>query len=143
MTSPKNWPEKPLFWREVLVQGQSFGTGTKYGLEILNPCSKRVKTKSLKVFGANSNICRGYRKKNGREGELFGSPIQNKVNRGEQLQYFLRVTTLLRPSNCICNNSKLLANILLCSDSSQYTIISQSLVNAENFYFKDRPWYFN
>ena len=37
-------------------------------------------------------------KENGREGQLFGPPILNKVNRGEQLQYFLSVTTLMRPS---------------------------------------------
>ena len=34
-----------------------------YGLEILHPCGKRVKTKSEKVLGANSYISISYRGK--------------------------------------------------------------------------------
>ena len=42
-----------------------------YKLEILHHCGKRVKTKSQKVFGANSNVCKSYKEKTGREGEAF------------------------------------------------------------------------
>ena len=42
----------------MLVQAQKFGTGTRYGLEITYECGKRVKTKSQKVLGANSYVCR-------------------------------------------------------------------------------------
>ena len=37
-------------------------------LEILHQCGKRVKTKSQKVLGANSYVCRSYRGKTGTEG---------------------------------------------------------------------------
>ena len=53
-----------------MVQVQSFGTGTRYKLEILHESVKRVKTKSQKVLGANSYVCRSYREKTGR-GEAF------------------------------------------------------------------------
>ena len=48
-----------------------------YELEILHHCGKRVKTKSLKVLGANFYVCRSYREKTGRGG-LF-DPILNRV----------------------------------------------------------------
>ena len=38
------------------------------GLEILHQCGKRVKTKSQKVLGANSYVCRSYRRKTGTVG---------------------------------------------------------------------------
>ena len=45
-----------------MVQGQKFGTGTRYRLEILHQCGKRVKTKSQRKFwGTNSYFCRNYR----------------------------------------------------------------------------------
>ena len=44
-----------------------------YGVEILQQCDKRVKTKSQKVLGANSSVCRGYRKKTGTVG-IFTPP---------------------------------------------------------------------
>ena len=46
----------------LLVEVQKFGTGTRYGLEMLQQCDKKVKTKSQKVLRANSNVCRSYRK---------------------------------------------------------------------------------
>ena len=52
----------------VLVQDQSFGTGTRCGLQILRQCSKRAKTKRQKVLEANSYVCRSYTVKNGRGG---------------------------------------------------------------------------
>ena len=42
------------------------GTGTRYGLAVLHQYGKKVKTKSQKVLGANSNISRSYRGKAGR-----------------------------------------------------------------------------
>ena len=42
-------------------QVQQFGTGTRYGLEIVHQFAKRVKTKSQKISGANSYVCRSYR----------------------------------------------------------------------------------
>ena len=33
-----------------MVQGQLFGTGTRYGLKVLRHCGKRVKTKSQKML---------------------------------------------------------------------------------------------
>ena len=62
------WPEKTLFWEVVLVQVQQFGTGTRYNLEILHQCGKKVKTKNQKFFTANSYVCRSYWRKTGREG---------------------------------------------------------------------------
>ena len=55
----------------VLVQVQKLGTDTRYEREILCQCGKRVKTKSQKVFGANSYVCRSYWGK----GKLVGGPV--------------------------------------------------------------------
>ena len=55
----------------LLVQAQQFGTGTKNDLEILHQCSKRVKTKRQKVFGANSYICSREKGKT-HKGGFFG-----------------------------------------------------------------------
>ena len=49
-----------------MVQVQWFGTGARYGLEILRQCGKMVKTKSQKVLSPNSYVCRGWRGKSGR-----------------------------------------------------------------------------
>ena len=46
-----------------MVQVQQFGTGTRYKLDILYQCGKRVETKTQKVFGAKSYVCRSYRGK--------------------------------------------------------------------------------
>ena len=45
--------KKRFFWGVVLVQGQKFGTGTRYKLEILHQCGKRVNTKCQIVWGLN------------------------------------------------------------------------------------------
>ena len=45
----------------------------RYDLEILYQSGKRVKTKTHKVLGANSYVCRSYRKKTGKR-DLFCSP---------------------------------------------------------------------
>ena len=50
----------------LLVQVQYFENGTRYGLEILRKCGKGIKTKSQKVFEANSCDFRSYMKKTGR-----------------------------------------------------------------------------
>ena len=57
----------------ILVQVQWFRTGTRYKLEVLHQCKKRVKTKIQKVLGANSYVCRSYRGKTSR-GDIFGLP---------------------------------------------------------------------
>ena len=59
-------PEKPNFWGVALVQVQYFGTGTRYGLEILLRYEKSVETKSQKVLRANSYFWRSCREKTGR-----------------------------------------------------------------------------
>ena len=58
------WPEKLLFWGVVLVQGQQFGIGTRYELEILH---QKIKTKSQQVLAAIFHVCRSSRGKTGRE----------------------------------------------------------------------------
>ena len=40
----------------VLVLGQLFGTGTRYGIKVLRQFDKKVKTKSQKVLGINSYV---------------------------------------------------------------------------------------
>ena len=66
----------------VLVQVQKFGTATRYEVEILYHCGKNVKTKSLKLLGANSQVCRSYRGKisrggGGGEGGFLHRPTNN------------------------------------------------------------------
>ena len=66
-----------FFWGVVSIQVQYFGTGTRYKLEILHQCCKRVITKSQKVLGVNSYACRSYRREKlvgGGGGGLFASP---------------------------------------------------------------------
>ena len=54
-------------WFKLLVH---FGNRTRYDLEILHLSGKRVKTKSQKYSGTNSNVYRSYRGKAGREALL-------------------------------------------------------------------------
>ena len=75
------WPEKPLFWVVVLVQGQLFQTGTRNGLKALCQCSKRIETKSQKALGVNIYFWRSYRGKTARWGLFANSPpILNTFN---------------------------------------------------------------
>ena len=48
----------------------------RYGLEILQQCGKKVKTKSQKIFRPNTSFWRSYRRKpgEGRGGGSFFSP---------------------------------------------------------------------
>ena len=62
----------------VLVQVEQFGTGTRYELEILHECGKKVKTKSQKVLGANSYVGEVTEKKLVGGGD-FLPPILNRV----------------------------------------------------------------
>ena len=56
----KIWLEKSFyFWGMVLVQVQWFRTGTRYELEILHYCGKRIKSKSQKVFGTSYKKLQG------------------------------------------------------------------------------------
>ena len=70
--------------RGAQVLSSIFGTGTRYGLEILHKCGKGVETKSHNVFGANSYVCKSYMGKAGRG--LFVPPILNrgKVKRAQE-----------------------------------------------------------
>ena len=67
-----------------MVQVQSFGTGTRNGLETLHKCGISVETKSQKALRANSYDCRSYRgpflvKKSGRR-PFYPPSILNRVN---------------------------------------------------------------
>ena len=55
-----------------LIQVQEFGSGIRYGFEILYQCGKRVKTKSQKVLGSNFYVCRRYIEKTGTWGWGWG-----------------------------------------------------------------------
>ena len=68
------WPEKPLCLKDGI--GSTSQTGTRYGLEILQQCGKRAKTRSQEVLGANSHVCKSYRGKwwGGGGGGAFWSP---------------------------------------------------------------------
>ena len=70
------------------------GTGTSYKPETLRQCDKKVKTKSQKVFGANSYVCRSYRGKTGRGG-LFLDMLQHSMQEIPELQFvFVKVPGL-------------------------------------------------
>ena len=58
-----------------LVQIQSFGIGTKCGLEILHQYMKQDKTKCQKVLGTNSYVFKNYREKTGNR--AFLPPLLN------------------------------------------------------------------
>ena len=58
----------------------SLGTGTRYKLEILHECGKRVETKNQKVLGSNSYVCISYKGKTGMGAFLFPS-ILNRVKK--------------------------------------------------------------
>ena len=47
---------QPIFLRSTLDSSSMFGTGIRYGLEILHNCGKRIETKSQKIFG-KWNFC--------------------------------------------------------------------------------------
>ena len=56
-------PEKKnQFFEGALGSSLIIRTETRYGLEILHQCGKRVKVK--KSFGANFYVCRSYKGKN-------------------------------------------------------------------------------
>ena len=61
------WPEKLLFFFErwSWFRFNDLGLALRCTLEILHQSVKRVKTKSRKVLGANSYVCRSYRGKTG------------------------------------------------------------------------------
>ena len=61
-----------VFWNkgyDVLISVDdvnNFGLALSTNFRILHQCDKRFKTKSQKVLGANSYVCRSYRGKIGR-----------------------------------------------------------------------------
>ena len=81
-----------------MVEIQKFETGTRYGLEILHQCGRKLKTKSQKKFlEGNSYVCRSYREKTGRVGGgVFLHPaILNRVN-NEDRKGFLNKEKMLK-----------------------------------------------
>ena len=64
--------KKHFCWGVVLAEVQLFGTCTRYGLEILNQCERKVKTKSQKFLVTNYYVL-SYRAKTGRGS--FLSPL--------------------------------------------------------------------
>ena len=74
----KDLPRKTTFferwsWFKFNNLGVELGTN-------LHQCGKSVKTKSQKVLGRNSYVCRSYRGKIGIRVFLPPSPILNRVN---------------------------------------------------------------
>ena len=86
---------KPQFYKDLTIETAFFEgwswfsfnnlwTGTRYKLEILHQCNKRVTNKSQKVLGASSYVCRSCRGKG--RGGLFApltprpSAIELKLN---------------------------------------------------------------
>ena len=61
-----------------MVQVQKFGTGTRYNLEILQKCDRRVEIKSEKVLEANSYVFRSYKGKSSKEPFCPPSWIESK-----------------------------------------------------------------
>ena len=48
-----------------MLEVQQFGTDARYGPATLHQCEKRVKSKIQNVLGANSYVCKSYRRKIG------------------------------------------------------------------------------
>ena len=62
---------------------------------------------------------------------LIAGNAVSKLKRGAKMQNFPGAVTSTRIPNCIWDKPNLLANISLCSDSSQYATLSQSLVQID------------
>ena len=104
----------------VLDQVQQFGTGIRYGLEILHQFNKRVKTKSQKVLGANSYVWRNCRGKTGR-GLFFAphTPIPpNILNR-------VKAKTGITP--------ELMKGVFEFTDVLKGTILKRHLLQVKNY----------
>ena len=68
-------PQQPIFLRGALGSSSIIGTGTRYDLEILHKCGKKVETKSQNILESNPYIYRGYSRKTGRGLFARGSNI--------------------------------------------------------------------
>ena len=68
-------------WFKLNNLGKALDKNWKFYISVAK--AKRVKTKSQKVFGPNSYICRNYRGKTGRG--LFAPIILKRVNGGSGL----------------------------------------------------------
>ena len=82
ITIVRIWPEKPIFWGVLLDQVQQSGTGTRYSLDVLQQCGKRVETNIQKVF---SYVFGSYRGKTGRGHGIFAS--LNRVKTASSRNY--------------------------------------------------------
>ena len=75
----------------------------KYGLVILQQCSKRVKIKRLKVLGANSYFGRSYREKTGLSGPWDPGTKKGLHNLDEirKILLLLVMSHSTKYSNCV------------------------------------------
>ena len=85
ITIVRIWHEKPIFWGVLLDQVQQSGTGTRYSLNVLQQCGKRVETNIQKVLGANSYVFGSYKGKTGRGHGIFAS--LNRVKTASSRNY--------------------------------------------------------
>ena len=103
------------------------GTGTRYSLEILHQGGKRVKTKSQKVLGANSYVCRSYKGKTesrwrggGSEGVWLWCINCLSINK-YVLKTIINKTFLLR-NNLNHKSSVISFTVLFCSGFNSYFV---------------------
>ena len=76
-------PQQPIFLRGALGSSSIIGTGTRYDLEILHKCGKKVETKSQKILGSNPYIYRSYSRKTGRGPFCQGAEYIQNFPKGE------------------------------------------------------------
>ena len=88
-----------------MVQVQQLGTGTRYKVEILHHCGKRVRTKSQKVLGTNSYICRSYRGKTGRGPFYPPPPILNRVKNMFKVTFVTKTNSNMQNSMVVSISS--------------------------------------
>ena len=66
-----------------MVQVQYFGTGIRYGLEILHKCGKKVETTSQKILGSNPYVSRRYSGNTGRGSFCQGAEFNQNFHKSE------------------------------------------------------------
>ena len=110
--------------------------GTRYELKILHQCGKRVKTKSQKVLGANSNVCRSYRGKTGRGGANITLPPHPSSWVGLRFQHSLSMKISLGKSTKfpIPSESVLTTWISLKINLERVTICKRSFLHFISYH---------